>query len=403
MSLLKINTKLQNFFSHILSYPTPINVTYLWSFGFLAGFFLTIQIISGIILAMFYVPNAELAFDSIEYIMRDVKNGWLVRYLHVNTASFMFIVLYMHIAKGIYYESYIHSNRYIWISGVILYILVMATGFLGYVLPWGQMSYWGATVITNFASIIPIIGNHLVVWVWGGYSVSGVTLTRFFALHYVLPFIIFFFMLIHLTVLHSQGSSNPVSGDSVNNIPFLLYLFSKDLHATFSFLTILSLMYCFFPNTLGHPDNYILANSQVTPMHIVPEWYFLPFYAILKSFSSKATGVIVMFLAIILVGILPLFAVGFWMQCPEHKEFREDNVWMFFISFIILGYLGQLNPTWLTIQFSFIFSMIYFYCVYYSILDDDYKMRFMWRGQYTIVPLDSIKTWPWEGGFLGRF
>jgi ubiquinol-cytochrome c reductase cytochrome b/c1 subunit len=403
MSIIKINKNVQKIISHLLSYPTPINLNYLWSFGFLAGFFLTVQIISGILLAMFYEPGAQNAFASVEYILRDVSNGWLLRYLHINSASFFFIVLYFHIGKAIYYGSYIHSNKYIWLSGCVLYILVMATGFLGYVLPWGQMSFWGATVITNFASIVPILGDFIVVTVWGGYSVNPATLTRFFSLHYLLPFIIFALMLIHLAVLHSQGSSNPVSGDSVNNIPFLLYLFSKDLHAVFSFLTILSFMYCFFPNTLGHPDNYILANSQVTPPHIVPEWYFLPFYAILKSFSSKAVGVIVMFLAIVLVAVLPLFAVGLWIQCPEHKYFREEFSWLFFFSFITLGYLGQLNPSPLTVQFSFIFTLIYFYCVYYVVLDDDWSMRFMWRGRYVVLPLESVKTWWWKGGFLGRF
>jgi ubiquinol-cytochrome c reductase cytochrome b subunit len=369
MFLNKLNIKIIKIASHILKYPTPININYFWSLGFLAGICLALQFLSGIFLAMFYIPNSELAFDSIEYIMRDVKNGWLIRYMHANTASFFFIILYLHIAKGLYFSSFIKSNKYIWLSGIILFILVMATAFLGYVLPWGQMSYWGATVITNFFSIFPFIGNLFIKWLWGGFAVSGITLTRFFALHFLLPFLILFFIIIHLATLHINGSSNPLGTDSINNLPFQLFFTSKDLHATFVFLFFLSFLIFYFPNLLGHPDNYILANSQITPTHIVPEWYFLPFYAILKSFTSKTIGVLMMFLAIIIVAVLPFFSSDLYIQAPEFKFLQEEINILLFTSFICLGYLGQLPPTLLTIKFSFIFSMLYFFSLIYGILN----------------------------------
>jgi len=369
MFLNKFNIKIIKLISHILKYPTPININYLWSFGFLAGICLGLQFISGFFLTMFYIPNSDLAFDSIEYIMRDVKNGWLLRYMHMNTASFFFIILYIHIAKGLYFSSFIKSNKYVWISGIFLFLLVMATAFLGYVLPWGQMSYWGATVITNFFSIIPIIGNIFIKWLWGGFSVSGITLTRFFALHFLIPFLILFFIAVHLAILHIEGSSNPLGTDSVNNLPFLLFFTSKDLHSFTVFLFFLSAFIFFWPNLLGHPDNYILANSQITPTHIVPEWYFLPFYAILKSFPSKTVGVIMMFLSILIVALLPLFTSELYIQAPEFKFLQEEMNILLFSSFICLGYLGQLSPSLLIIKFSFIFSIIYFTTLIYSILN----------------------------------
>jgi len=293
--------------SHIISYPTPINLNYMWSFGSAAGFCLIIQIITGIFLAMHYTPHIDLAFNSVEHIMRDVNNGWLLRYLHANGASMFFIVVYCHIFRGLYFGSYIFPRGKLWASGVIIFLLMMATAFMGYVLPWGQMSFWGATVITNLFSAIPLVGNSIVEWLWGGFSVDNATLNRFFSLHYLMPFLIAGFTLIHLSLLHSTGSNNPLGVNLyVDSIPFYPYFYVKDLFAFFILIFLFSFFVFFYPNTLGHSDNYIPANPLVTPAHIVPEWYFLPFYAILRSIPDKLGGVIAMVSAIIVLLFLPI-------------------------------------------------------------------------------------------------
>ncbi|MGZ7069013.1 MAG: cytochrome b/b6, partial [Methanobacterium sp.] len=291
---------------HLLEYPTPVNFNYFWSFGSLAGIFLTIQLVSGILLAMYYTPHTFLAFISIEHIMRDVNYGWLIRYIHANGASFFFIVVYLHIAKALYYSSYIYPMENLWRIGVIIFILMMATAFMGYVLPWGQMSFWGATVITNLFTAIPLVGNKLVTLLWGGYSIDNPTLNRFFSLHYLLPFVIAGCVILHLTLLHNVGSSHPIRiFNTHDKISFYPYFYYKDL---FSLLVVFIFFFTFiffFPNVLGHADNYIEANALVTPTHIVPEWYFLPFYAILRSIPDKLGGVICMGLALVLLLFLP--------------------------------------------------------------------------------------------------
>ena len=266
--------------SHIINYPTPINLNYMWSFSSAAGLCLITQIITGIFLAMHYTPHIDLAFDSVEHIMRDVKNGWLIRYSHANGASMFFIVVYLHIFRGLYYGSYISPRAQLWMSGVFIFLLMMATAFMGYVLPWGQMSFWGATVITNLFSAIPLIGQSIVEWLWGGFSVSNPTLNRFYSLHYLFPFIISGLTIVHLSLLHKDGSNNPLGiNQNVDTISFYPYFYVKDLFSFFIFVFIFSFFVFFYPNVLGHPDNYIPANPLVTPPHIVPEWFFLPFYA----------------------------------------------------------------------------------------------------------------------------
>jgi len=327
--------------SHIIDYPTPINLNYMWSFGSVAGFCLVIQILTGIFLAMHYTPNIELAFDSVEHIMRNVKNGWLLRYAHANGASMFFIVVYIHLFRGLYYGSYIAPRGLLWCSGVIILLLMMATAFRGYVLPWGQMSFWGATVITNLFSAIPIIGQSIVELLWGGFSVGNPTLNRFFSLHYLMPFLIVGLVLIHLSLLHKDGSNNPLGINSnVDTIPFYPYFYVKDLFGFLIFLFIFGVLVFFYPNLLGHSDNYIPANPLVTPAHIVPEWYFLPFYAILRSIPDKLGGVVAMIGSILILLALPLLNTS-EIRSTKYRPLFGFFYWFLALDFLILGWIGQ--------------------------------------------------------------
>ena len=327
--------------SHIINYPTPINLNYLWSFGSAAGIALVIQILTGIFLAMFYTPNIDLAFKSVEHIMRDINNGWLIRYLHANGASMFFIVVYCHIFRGFYFGSYIFPRDRLWISGIVLFLLMMAAAFMGYVLPWGQMSFWGATVITNLFSAIPIVGKTIVEWLWGGFSVNNATLNRFLSLHYLLPFLIAAATIVHLSLLHKDGSNNPLGINlNVESISFYPYFYVKDLFSFLIFLILFSLFVFFSPNSLGHPDNYIVANSLVTPPHIVPEWYFLPFYAILRSIPNKLGGVIAMVSAILILILLPYINTS-ETRSSKFRPLFATLYWFFVSDFLLLGWLGQ--------------------------------------------------------------
>jgi len=316
--------------SHIIDYPTPINLNYMWSFGSTAGICLVIQIITGIFLAMHYTPHIVYAFSSVEHIMRDVNNGWLIRYLHANGASMFFIVVYCHIFRGLYFGSYMYPRGRLWASGVAIFFIMMATGFMGYVLPWGQMSFWGATVITNLFSAIPFIGGSIVEWLWGGFSVDNATLNRFFSLHYLMPFVIAGLVIIHLSLLHSDGSNNPLGlNKSIDTVPFYPYFYVKDLLAFLILILFFSFFLFFAPNVLGHSDNYIPANPLVTPPHIVPEWYFLPFYAILRSIPDKLGGVAAMIGAILVLGLLPVF---------NFSEVRSSKFRPIFSIFLLVIY-----------------------------------------------------------------
>src|SRR3954468_16812491 len=285
-----------SFIDHSLGsqYPAPRNLSYWWNFGSLAGAMLMIMIASGISRALAYAPHASLAFDSVERIMRDVNYGWLLRYIHMNGASVFFIVVYIHLFRGLYYGSYKYPRELLWILGVVILLLMMATAFMGYVLPWGQMSYWGATVITNLFSAIPLVGESIVTLLWGGFTVANPTLTRFFSLHYLLPFVIVAVVFLHLMALHQHGSNNPLGIDRrgpQDSIPFHPYYTVKDMFGVFVFLLFFAIFIFYMPNALGHPDNNIPANPMVTPNHIVPEWYFLPYYAILRAVPNKLLGV----------------------------------------------------------------------------------------------------------------
>jgi len=327
--------------SHIINYPTPINLNYMWSFGSAAGICLVIQIVTGIFLAMHYTPHVDYAFNSVEHIMRDVNNGWLIRYLHANGASMFFIVVYLHIFRGLYYGSYMYPRGTLWASGVVIFLLMMATGFMGYVLPWGQMSFWGATVITNLFSAIPVVGPSIVEWLWGGFSVDNATLNRFFSLHYLMPFVIAGVTVVHLSLLHKEGSNNPLGiNTNLETIPFYPYFYVKDLLFFFIFLAVFSFFLFFYSNTLGHPDNYIPANPLVTPPHIVPEWYFLPFYAILRSIPDKLGGVAAMGGAIVILLFLPIINTS-KIRSSKFRPIFRFLYWFWVADFIILGWIGQ--------------------------------------------------------------
>ena len=327
--------------SHIIDYPTPVNLTYAWSFGSTAGFCLVIQILTGVFLAMHYTPHVDLAFSSVEHIMRDVNNGWLIRYMHANGASMFFIVVYSHMFRGLYYGSYMYPREYLWCSGVLILILMMATAFMGYVLPWGQMSFWGATVITNLFSAIPFIGHVIVEWLWGGFSVDNATLNRFFSLHFIVPFLIAGLTIVHLALLHESGSNNPLGIESyVDKISFYPYFYVKDLLAFFGLILIFSAFVFYFPNLMGHPDNYIPANPMVTPGHIIPEWYFLPFYAILRSIPDKLGGVIAMGGALAILFFIPFLNTS-EIRSSQFRPVFRIFFWLLLADFMILGWIGQ--------------------------------------------------------------
>lgn len=334
------------FINHELNeYPTPKNLNYWWNFGSLAGITLMVMIMTGIFLAMHYDPNSLKAFDSVESIMRNVNYGWLLRYVHMNGASMFFIVVYIHMFRGLYYGSYKSPRELLWMLGVVILILMMATAFMGYVLPWGQMSFWGATVITNLFSALPF-GDSIVQWLWGGFSVDNPTLNRFFVLHYLLPFLIVGVVILHLVALHQHGSNNPLGIDRKkprDSIPFHPYYTVKDLFGLGVFLLVWAYFVFYQPNFFGEPDNYIVADPLVTPPHIVPEWYFLPFYAILRSIPNKLLGVMAMFGAIAVLFVLP------WLDTSKVRSatFRPIYKWCFWafvFDCFILGCVGAHAP-----------------------------------------------------------
>ena len=328
------------------SFPTPRNFNYFWNFGALAMINLMIMIITGIFLAMNYTPNTELAFDSVQRIMRDVNYGWLLRYVHQNGASMFFIVTYIHIFRGLYYGSYKYPRELLWMIGVVILLVMMATAFMGYVLPWVQMSYWGATVITNLFSAIPLVGDSIVTWLWGGFSVSNPTLNRFFSLHYLLPFVLVGVVFLHVVALHITGSNNPLGIDvksPQDTLPFHPYYTMKDSVGMCVYLIVFALLVFFAPNLLGDPNNFIPANPLQTPADIVPEWYFLPFYAILRSVPNKLGGVILMFGAIAVLFVLPWLDTSPVRSCKFRPIYRW-LVLLLVLSMVVLGMVGAHHP-----------------------------------------------------------
>lgn len=346
--------------SYLIDSPEPANLSYLWNFGSLLGTCLVLQILTGIFLAMHYQPHVDFAFNSVEHIMRDVNNGWAVRYTHANVASFFFIFVYAHIARGLYYGSYKSPRVLLWSIGVIILIVMMATAFLGYVLPYGQMSLWGATVITNLLSAIPVFGQDLVELIWGGFSVSNATLNRFFSLHYLLPFLLAALVVAHLIALHTHGSNNPngISGNG-DRYAFHPYFIFKDLVTILFFFLVLSIMVFYYPNFLGHSDNYIPANPMQTPASIVPEWYLLPFYAILRSIPNKLLGVIAMFGSLLILLVLPYTDLS-RVRGNQFKPFMKFAFWFFVVDFIILMWIGSQHPNSPYVEIGQIATAFYF-------------------------------------------
>nr|AEP27517.1 cytochrome b [Anthonomus pomorum] len=335
---LKKNPLIKIFNSSLVYLPTPSNISTLWNFGSLLGLCLMIQILTGIFLAMHYCPNVDLAFNSVAHICRNVNYGWLIRTLHANGASFFFICLYIHIGRGLYYSSYYLVET--WMSGVTIFFLVMATAFLGYVLPWGQMSFWGATVITNLVSAIPYVGNLIVQWLWGGFAVDNATLTRFFAFHFLLPFIVAALVMIHLLFLHQTGSNNPIGINSnMEKIPFHPYFTFKDLVGFFIMIFLLMILTLQNPYLLGDPDNFVPANPLVTPVHIQPEWYFLFAYAILRSIPNKLGGVIALVLSIAILYISP-FVNKKKYQSTQFYPLNKIMFWSLLTIVILLTWIG---------------------------------------------------------------
>lgn len=364
-NVLFLNFVYSKFYSYLVKYPSPMNLNYMWNFGAIAGLFLIIQIVTGLFLTMFYTPHIDYAFNSVEHIMRDVSYGWLVRYLHSNGASFFFLIVYAHILKGLYYGSYTQARILVWFTGIIIYILMMGAAFLGYVLPWGQMSFWAATVITNFVTVIPLVGKHIVYWVWGGFAINNATLNRFYSLHYLLPFVIAVLSAYHLYILHKPTASNPlgVRTDKVDKIPFYPYFIVKDLFSYVLVLIPFLTFVFFFPELLSHSDNYIKANPLVTPPHIVPEWYFLPLYGILRSILDKTYGIIIMFVSLICLFFLPFLEKSF-IRSKMFKPFSRIFFWMFTFNFIFLGFLGSQTPDYPFIELGLICAhlhLLYFF------------------------------------------
>jgi ubiquinol-cytochrome c reductase cytochrome b subunit len=361
MRILKSHPLLKMVNSYIIDSSQPSNISYLWNFGSLLALCLGIQIITGVTLAMHYTPTVYEAFNSVEHIMRDVNNGWLIRYLHSNTASAFFFLVYLHIGRGLYYGSYKAPRTLTWAIGTIIFVAMMATAFLGYVLPYGQMSLWGATVITNLMSAIPWIGQDIVEFIWGGFSVNNATLNRFFALHYVLPFVLVALVLMHLIALHDTvGSSNPlgISGN-YDRLPFAPYFIFKDLVTIFIFFIVLSVFVFFMPNALGDSENYVMANPMQTPPAIVPEWYLLPFYAILRSIPNKLLGVIAMFLAILILLIMPITDLS-KLRGVQFRPFSKIAFFIFVANFLILMQLGAKHVESPFIEFGQISTIFYF-------------------------------------------
>nr|UZT67587.1 cytochrome b [Tessmannella kiplingi] len=352
------NNKFSKVLKESISIPLPMNISILWNFGSLLGLCLSIQIITGLFLSMHYISNVNYSFNMIIHIMQDVNYGWFMRLMHMNTASFYFMFMFIHIGRGMYYNSY--KLVYTWIIGSLIFIISMATAFLGYVLPWGQMSFWGATVITNLLSAVPVIGQNIVLWLWGGFSVDNPSLNRFYSLHFILPFFIFVLMMVHLMFLHVSGSNNPLGLNSnMYKIPFHNYFTIKDIQGFLVLIIIMLLLCNLGPYLLGDPENFNFASSFVTPIHIQPEWYFLFAYAILRSVPNKLGGVIGLLMSIVIIMILPFFNTN-KMQTMEFYPINQVLFWNFVNIFILLTWIGMKTIEMPYILLGKILTIMYF-------------------------------------------
>lgn len=347
---------------HALDFPTPKNLNYWYTFGGILAVMLVVQIITGIVLVMHYTPQTDLAFSSVEHIMRDVNYGWMLRYLHMNGASMFFIAVYIHMFRGMYYGSYKAPREVLWMIGVIIYLIMMATAFMGYVLPWGQMSFWGAKVITNLFSAIPFVGDSVTTWLWGGYSVDNPTLNRFFSLHYLLPFVLAGVVILHIWALHVVGNNNPAGVDVKgpgDTVPFHPYYTIKDGFVIVVFFMFYALFVFYGPNYLGDAVNYVPANPLSTPSHIKPEWYYLPFYAILRSIPDKLFGVIAMFSSILILFFLPWLDTS-RVRSGRYRPIFKLEFWIFAVVCVALGFIGSKPPEPVYVFWSRILTFYYF-------------------------------------------
>lgn len=352
--------------AQFVDFPTPRNINYLWTAGALLTFCLAVQILTGVVLAMHYAPTAADAFNSVEHIRRDVNYGWLMRNIHAVGASMFFLAVYVHIGRGLYYGSYKAPREILWIIGVVIFLLMMATAFMGYSLPWGQMSFWAVTVITNLFSsldsVVPGLGTRIVQWLWGGYAVSGTTLTRFYSLHYLLPFAIVGAVVLHIWALHVVGQNNPTGLEiktASDSVPMSPHAVMKDTFALAVFVLLFAWFVFYLPDYLGHADNYNEANPLSTPPHIVPEWYFLPYYAILRAIPNKLLGVIAMFSSIILLCFAPWLDTS-RVRSAKYRPIYKWFFWLFIVTVIALGYLGSKPPEGAYVMWARIFTAYYF-------------------------------------------
>lgn len=366
--LIKQHSILTTLYKESISYLSPTNLNGWWNFGSLALLCLVVQVATGIFLTMHYIPHESMAFWSVEHIMRDVNSGWLIRYVHANGASFFFMVVYFHLFRGLYFGSYTYPRQEVWNIGVVILLIMILTAFLGYVLPWGQMSFWAATVITSLVSTVPVVGVDIVYWLWGGFSVSTVTLNRFLSLHYLLPFVLIFLVLLHLVFLHEAGSGNPLGIDNkffgnqyIDAQRLHPFYTIKDLHGVLLYSAFFLFFVCFAPNFFGHPDNYIPANPDQTPAHIVPEWYFLPFYAILRSVPNKLLGVVLLLLAIIVLLVFPtLVNKTINVRSNTFKPLSQFAFWLFVVNCLVLGWVGGKSIEYPYTEIGFLSTVFYF-------------------------------------------
>lgn len=359
MRILKQNIVINYVNSLVIDSPQPINLSYMWNFGSLLAIALLTQIVTGVLLAIHYVSTSELAFISVELIIRELWYGWLIRYVHANIASLFFVFVYLHISRALYYGSYKTPRVTPWSIGVIILILILGIAFLGYVLVFGQISYWGATVITNLLGVIPVVGSKLVYLIWGGYSVDNATISRFFALHYLLPFVLSGLAIIHMLTLHLHGSSNPLGLLAIDRISIAPYYLFKDLITIIAALWMLIILVSYIPNILNHSDNYIIANPIVTPSSIVPEWYILPFYAILRSIPNKLFGVLSILLALLILLILPVLDKN-TTRGNRFNPIGRMIYWIFVLNFVMLGWLGSIHVESPYIELGQLCTLIYF-------------------------------------------
>lgn len=391
MRLLRRMPMLAFFYGSLYRYPAPPNLSYFWNFGVYSIICLVIQLLTGLILAMHYVPHTDYAFHSVESIMREVSGGWVFRFIHANGASMFFIAVYCHIFRNLYYGSYVYPRQSIWYAGILLLVAMIVTAFLGYVLPWGQMSFWGATVITNLFTAVPVFGTKLLMTLWGGYSITSATLVRFYALHFILPFVILTITTVHIYLLHLVTSNNPLGPLFYNDMAWFFPYTIKDFYGTIVFCIFVAIFVYFFPNYLGHPDNYIEADPLQTPAHIVPEWYFLLFYAILRSIPDKLLGIVTLVLAILALGLLPLYSNP-TTRSADVRPYSRYVVYAFVFVCFLLTDIGGRSIEYPYVLIGQILTFLYFFLLIVVLPSVERFEHFLYKKQFKGQPKELQDT-----------